>query len=146
VKRSFLGLALCCLCAIAAQLPIRANQLVIPNPYPDVTSFSPKSAKAGSRNIVLTIHGSNFIDGATVSFGADPLRPRLVSGTQITVVVPASALVRPGSRLVSVTNPPPGGGTRAAVTPFRVTATPPPKPEPPPPPPPPTPHPDVPNR
>lgn len=101
-----------------------AAQLVINHPAPTVTSFSPTSAVAGSPSITLSIFGNNFMDESTVTFGGQPLRPQSAGGSEITVSVPASALVQVGSRLVSVTNPPPGGGTASALTAFQVTPPP----------------------
>jgi len=122
-------LAFACICGLACAYEIsHAAQLIINHPLPSVSSFSPASAVAGSPSITLTISGSNFIDEAIVTFGAETFRPRELSGTQITISIPSSALVQVGSRTVAVTNPPPGGGTAAALTPFQVTAPPIPQP------------------
>ena len=118
-------LALACICGLACAYEIsRAAQLIINNPLPSVSSFSPPSAVAGSPSITLTISGTNFVDEATVNFGAQTFKPSALTGTQITVSIPSSSLVLVGSRSVAVTNPPPGGGTAAALTPFQVTAPP----------------------
>jgi IPT/TIG domain len=125
VKRLLLLLPFYCLWGPAAPRPLwPAAQLVINHPAPTVTSFSPSSAVAGSPAITLTIIGNNFVDEAVVTFGGQPLKPRDLSGSQITVSIPSAALVQVGSRLVSVSNPPPGGGTASALMPFQVTAPP----------------------
>jgi IPT/TIG domain len=121
---------LVCVCLLSGAPALSpAAQLVINHPAPTVTSFSPSSAVAGSPSITLTVFGNNFVDGAVVTFGGQPLLAQDFSGSQITVSVPSSALVQVGSRLVSVTNPPPGGGTASALMPFQVTPPPTPPPQ-----------------
>jgi putative Ig domain-containing protein/FG-GAP repeat protein len=82
------------------------------NPVPTITSLSPSSATVGSPSFSLTINGTNFISGATVTFGTSNLSNPLVNaqGTQITVTVPASDLANPAQVKVTATNPAPGGG------------------------------------
>jgi hypothetical protein len=122
---AMLVLGTVCALACAAQLSSSA-QLVVNNPRPNVTSFSPMSVAAGSPSITLYITGNNFVAGAFVGFGGTSIMPRDINGAQITLDVPSSALVQAGTRIVSVTNPPPGGGTAQALIPFQVVAPPPP--------------------
>lgn len=124
-------LAFACICGLTCAYELsHAAQLIINNPLPSVSSFSPASAVAGSPSITVTINGTNFVDQAIVTFGAERFKPRELGGTQITVSIPSSALVQVGSRTVAVANPPPGGGTAAALTPFQVTPPPTPPPQP----------------
>jgi hypothetical protein len=108
-----------------APLLSSAAQLVLNHPAPTVNSFSPVSAVAGSPSITLYIMGNNFVDGAIVTFGGQQLNAQDIAGSRITVSIPSSALVQAGLRQVSVTNPPPGGGTTSALMPFQVTSPPP---------------------
>ena len=129
-RRLFTILALMCIGLLAfARRGSPAGQVIVNNPRPSVSSFSPSSVVAGSPSITLYISGNNFVEGAMVTFGGESILPRDLNGAQITVSVPSSALVQPGSRIVSVTNPPPGGGTAQALMPFQVTAPPPPPPQ-----------------
>ena len=129
-RRFFTGVTLTCLGLLAfARRVSPAAQVIVNNPRPSVSSFSPSSVVAGSPSITLYISGNNFVAGAFVTFGGELLPPRDLNGAQITVSVPSSALVQAGSRIVSVTNPPPGGGTAQALMPFQVTAPPPPPPQ-----------------
>jgi IPT/TIG domain len=124
-RRFFTGAALTCLGLLAfARRVSPAAQIIVNNPRPSVSSLSPSSVVAGSPSITLYITGNNFVDGAFVTFGGESLPPSSLNGAQITVSVPSSALVQAGSRIVSVTNPPPGGGTAQALMPFQVTAPP----------------------
>jgi DNA-binding beta-propeller fold protein YncE len=82
-----------------------------PNPTPAVTSVSPNSAIAGGAAFTLTINGTNFIAASIVSFGGTVASTTFISSTQLTAAIPASAIASVGAAIVTVTNPPPGGGT-----------------------------------
>jgi hypothetical protein len=93
---------------------------VNPNAVPDVssgtstpayiwmTSLAPQQVPAGSGEVTVTINGTNFTpDSAVCSYCGYPqlsqfLPTSYVSPTQLTVSIPASALVNPGPRLISV--------------------------------------------
>jgi hypothetical protein len=119
-----------CIAALVCVVVIGALPLLLPaaqvlnNPAPIVNSFSPMSAVAGTPSITLDIFGNNFLDGATVGFGGQPLMPQSLTLSHIAVVVPSSALVQPGPRYISVSNPPPGGGTTMALMQFQVNPPP----------------------
>lgn len=68
---------------------------------PAVSSVTPKSG-ATAGGTAVTITGSNFVSGATVSFGGSPASVSFVSSTQLNAVTPAHAV---GSVNVAVTNP-----------------------------------------
>lgn len=92
------------------------------NPVPSITSLSPPNCEVGSGSFVLTITGSDFVPNSTVAFGTDIITPPAASitATQIMVTIPAAALAAVGPISVTVTNPPPGGGTSNTAT-FVVT-------------------------
>ncbi len=71
------------------------------NPAPTLSSITPQSGStAGGTSVTLT--GSNFLDGATVSFDSDAATSvTVVNSTTITAVTPAHAL---GEANVTVTN------------------------------------------
>jgi uncharacterized protein (DUF1800 family) len=75
------------------------------NPIPQVASVSPSQIDVG--NFSITITGSNFVSGATVSFGGANLTTTFVSSTQLTATGAAS-VSQVGSVAVDVTNPDPG--------------------------------------
>jgi hypothetical protein len=97
-----------------------AFTFLAPNPAPTITSLAPATAVAGSVAFSLTVNGTGFGAGSVVTFNGAALATTLVSATQLTAQVPASAVATAASYPVSVTNPAPGGGTSAAVA-FTVT-------------------------
>ncbi len=81
------------------------------NPLPTITSLSQTSVNAGGAAFALTITGTNFVTGATVTFGSfGPLTPTSLNATQIAVTIPAPDIATVASINVTVTNPAPGGG------------------------------------
>jgi hypothetical protein len=101
------------------------------NPTPAISSVSPSTFTAGS--FTLTIHGSQFVNGAQVLFGGSALTTTFVSSTQLTAT---GSEATAGSFGVSVSNPNPGSSASGSIN-ETVTASggnPPPPPPPPPPP------------
>lgn len=102
-----------------------------PNPVPTITSISPSSAPAGSPSFTLTISGSNFLagsggaGGSIVQWNAGPqqtnLQPSSITTSQISVTIPASLVAAPGTAIVTVFNPAPGGGTSPNGQTFTIT-------------------------
>jgi len=78
---------------------------------PAISSLSPAHVTAGSAAMTLTVNGSNFGSGAVVSFNGTALTTTVVSSTQLTASVPASALTTVGTANVTVQNPGTLGGT-----------------------------------
>ena len=70
---------------------------------PTITSLSPASASAGSAAFTLTVNGTNFTSGATVSWGGTALTTTYVSATQLTANVPANLIATAGTIAVTVT-------------------------------------------
>jgi hypothetical protein len=85
------------------------------NPMPAITPpLVPASTTAGGAAFLLTINGTNFVAGATVTFGSNPaLTPVSITPTKITVTIPAADFTSAGTPNVTVTNPGPGGGASA---------------------------------
>jgi hypothetical protein len=102
------------------------------NDTPTISSVNPSTFPTGS--FTLTVNGSQFVNGAQVSFGGAALATTYVSSTKLTATgTEASA----GTFAVSVSNPNPGGSTSGSIN-VSVTAQSGGNPPPPPPPPPPT--------
>jgi Big-like domain-containing protein len=94
------------------------------NPTPTITApLVPATATAGGAAFTLTINGTNFVSGATVSFGTTTgLAPSSITAMQILVTIPATAIATAGTPGVIVTNPAPGGGPSNSVA-FTVSAS-----------------------
>jgi subtilisin len=92
---------------------------------PTVSSLSPNQGTPGA-TVPVTITGSSFTAGATVSLGAGLTvsQPNVVSAAQLTAILTISTSATPGGRDVSVTIP--GGGTGTLAGGFAVTAAAPP--------------------
>jgi IPT/TIG domain len=92
------------------------------NAVPVLTGMSPTSAPVTSTGFTLTLTGSNFSGSSTIEFGGLTLFPISSAPTQLSVVVPSSAMRNPGSIPVFVINPAPGGGASQAVS-FTIAGT-----------------------
>jgi photosystem II stability/assembly factor-like uncharacterized protein len=82
------------------------------NPSPVITSITPTSANSNDPAISLTVNGTGFFNGATVQFfdtlfQTISLTTTFVNSTQVTAVIPSSAIPFPGTAYVSVANPSP---------------------------------------
>ena len=77
-----------------------------PPPGATLTSLSPATVTAGGPTFTLTINGSSFTSGGTVSVnGASLGSYHLVSASQVTILVAAAQIPRPGAVPVSVQIP-----------------------------------------
>jgi hypothetical protein len=85
----------------------------INRPPPTITSLSPNSATAGGAAFKLTVNGTHFVAGATVTWGATALTTTLVSASQLTAAVPASLIATADTASVTVTTT---GGVSAGST------------------------------
>ncbi len=92
------------------------------NPVPAISSLSPTGTAAGSTAFTLTINGTGFVTGATMSFGGVTRGTTFVNSTQVTAAILPSDVATAGTPAVIVTNPTPGGGASNSVN-FNVTAT-----------------------
>ncbi len=73
---------------------------------PAIAQLSPNAATAGGAAFMLTVDGSNFGSKAVVNWnGTAQAATTYVSGGQLTVAVPASAIAASGTVQVTVTNP-----------------------------------------
>jgi hypothetical protein len=91
------------------------------NPVPTVTSLSPNTIAAGSSGFTLTVNGTGFVSGATVSFGGANKATTFVNSTQVTATILATDVASVGTPAVFVNNPNPGGGPSNSLT-FTITA------------------------
>lgn len=95
------------------------TSFTVNNAAPTITSLSPASTYPCDPVPTLTINGTNFVTGSTVTYNGNAKAVNLVSSTQLTIALTASDIGTPGSMSVVVTNPTPGGGSSPA-SPFTV--------------------------
>jgi len=74
---------------------------------PAISQLAPDSATSGGAAFMLTVNGSNFSTKAVVNWNgtAQTANTTYVSGSQLTVAIPASAITTAGTVQVTVTNP-----------------------------------------
>lgn len=89
-----------------------------PNQQPILTSIYPPSGTAGGPAFTLTLTGSSFVRGATVSFNLISVPTTFVNSGQLTASIPASAIAISGSPEVFVTDP---DGFASSSIPFTIT-------------------------
>ncbi len=88
----------------------------VSNPQPGGGSVSPPSLPAGSSALTLNISGTGFVTGAVVLVNGSSRVTTYVSSTLLQAALLPSDLAQGGTLNIKVTNPPPGGGTTAAIT------------------------------
>lgn len=96
--------------------------LSVTNPFPILGSVSPAALLAGGAGTQLTLSGSGFVPNSVAMINGSPRTTTFGSGGQIQAALTAADVAAAGVEQVQVVNPPPGGGTSAALT-FAVNPT-----------------------
>ncbi|MCI0394733.1 MAG: beta-propeller fold lactonase family protein [Chloroflexi bacterium] len=91
------------------------------NPIPSIDSLLPQGANAGDPAFSLTLYGVNFVNGATVKWNGSNRTTTFVNSTELHAAITAEDLLAPGSAVIAVVNPGPGGGASNTVV-FDVAA------------------------
>jgi hypothetical protein len=89
------------------------------NPRPSVSDVLPPTAVEGAP-VMLRIVGRGFTPGSVVKVDGRAIETRWVSATELAATLGAQQTATPGTRLVTVDTPAPGGGASAPVE-FLVT-------------------------
>jgi len=85
--------------------------LSVDNPVPSLTSVSPAAVTLGASAASITITGTNFVPGVSLSANGSPRDTTFVSATQLTAALTAADFATAGSLPLNIINPKPGGGT-----------------------------------
>lgn len=85
-----------------------------PNPVPQLTAISPATVLAGT-GATFTLTGTGFMTGSQVFVGGFAPATTVVSATEVRFTLQGSNLPNPGTALVYVRNPEPGGGNSGPV-------------------------------
>jgi hypothetical protein len=77
---------------------------------PTISTLNPNSATAGAPGFPMTVNGSNFATNAVVNWNGTAMTgTTYITGKQLMINVPASAIANSGTVQVTVTNPATGG-------------------------------------
>ncbi len=95
--------------------------LTITGATPAIASINPSSVGVGA--FMMTVSGSNFVNGSVVKFGGQSLTTMFVSSTELTATGTATS-AQAGTVQVTVSNPSPNAGTSAPVAEQVVNAAP----------------------
>jgi uncharacterized protein (TIGR03437 family) len=90
------------------------NFTVQPAAAVTLAALDPEQVLAGSPAFTLTVHGANFINGATVRIEGQERTTAFVSATRLTAQIPASDVAAAGARRVTVALP--GGAVSNELT------------------------------
>ena len=88
-----------------------------PNPAPALASVVPSSFPATVTGLALTVNGTNFVSGSIGQWNGANRGTIVLSNTQLLLAPLPADNAAAGAGLVTVLNPPPGGGT---TSPFSV--------------------------
>jgi hypothetical protein len=72
--------------------------------------LSPSSAQPGAAGFTLTVKGTGFVSGAVVDWKGSPRTTTFVSTSEVQATITAADIATPGTIMVNVVNPAPGGG------------------------------------
>ncbi len=90
---------------------------------PTIASLNPSSAIAGGPTFILTVNGTNLVNGSVVRWNGSDRTTTFVNNTRLTAVIPAADIATAGSASVTVFNPAPGGGM-SNITTFSISGSP----------------------
>jgi hypothetical protein len=77
---------------------------------PILTGISPNALAMGMPDTQITVSGSAFLPTSLVIVDGTPVSTRFIGAAQLAASVPAAVAATPGTHLVAVSTPPPGGG------------------------------------
>jgi hypothetical protein len=95
---------------------------IVNNPVPTISSINPKSVRAATLSVRLTVTGTNFVPTSEVLKDGQPLPTTFVSNTTLQAQLGKTNLGQVGQFAIKVRNPAPGGGTSATFVTFQVGA------------------------
>ncbi|MEP7358722.1 MAG: hypothetical protein ABI847_15855, partial [Anaerolineales bacterium] len=97
---------------LTGQLPaniggdIGSTSLTVNYRKPTIGPASPPTTTAGGLSFVLTLAGSDFVNGAQLFWNGTPLAPTVViNGSSLSATVPSSLIQTPGTIAITVVNP-----------------------------------------
>jgi N-acetylneuraminic acid mutarotase len=83
----------------------------ISNPVPAISEIVPTNALAGSEAFTLHISGGAFVGNSRVQWNGADRPTTFVDRNHLAAAISAADIATPGSAVIRVVNPPPGGGS-----------------------------------
>jgi len=83
-------------------------------PLPQVTLLTPAIKPVGAQGFTLTVTGTGFYPESVLRWNGSDRPTTYVNATTLTTLITSADLAAPGSALVTVVNPAPGGGESSA--------------------------------
>jgi FG-GAP-like repeat len=81
------------------------------NPVPSTNQpLVPEAIAPGGTSFAVTVNGTGFVPASVVNWNGSPRATSYVSGSQLTVTIPASDIATSSTASVTVSSPSPGGG------------------------------------
>jgi len=97
-------------------LALPACNDIINYPAPTIKALEPTNINAGNPQFTLTVTGFQFTPASSVLWNGSPILTLFQSTNILTAQIPSSLVQNPGSALVTVFTPQPGGGTTQSLT------------------------------
>ncbi len=86
------------------------------NPASGLRSMAPASLTPSTSGVTLTLNGAGFLASSTALWNGQSRPTTVVSGSQLSVAIPASDLSAASIAQIAVMNPAPGGGVSNALS------------------------------
>ncbi|MDE3110001.1 MAG: PD40 domain-containing protein, partial [Acidobacteriota bacterium] len=104
-------------CPATASPPTDCVLTINPNPsaVPQITGLSPRSAGAGGPALTLTVSGKDFVSQSVVFVNGSARTTFFSNSTMLQTTLSAGDIASAGTLQISVTNPPPVGGSSNAM-------------------------------
>lgn len=89
--------------------------VALDNPIPTISSLNPVTVTAGSPPFILTVTGANWVGNSTVHWNGSARTTVRTDDTHLQAAILDTDIVTTGTFMITVVNPPPGGGTSNAL-------------------------------
>jgi trimeric autotransporter adhesin len=92
-----------------------SNDVEVDNPQPTVLTLAPSSVLVNSPAGTITVTGTNFVSGVTLTVNGSPRNTTYVSATQLTASLTSGDFFSAAPLLLNAVNPQPGGGASGTI-------------------------------
>src|SRR6202795_502288 len=106
----FIRVVFCVLSVLCGTTLAQSNAVPFVN-----LGLSPTSVAPGSQAFTLTVTGTGFAPTAVLKWNRSPRLTEVISSTELRATINAADVAKARTASVTVTNPPPAGGTSSAV-------------------------------